>query len=119
MRPLGFGWRKIVIVSLCLVTFDVFIAFVLFPAHKSRSVILSDLLFIEGALMFGAGALVASGASVLKIERWQSLYASPGGHIKYLREQRRKQFLSGMAMLIIGVVLICLSIGVHVFLTNI
>ena len=107
-------------VLLCLCILDMFVAFFTsenaFWANKSKTVILSDFLFIEGIIIFSIGALVASGISVLRMERWQSLYASPNGHVKYLRQERRKQFSFGIVLMIIGAVLTGLSIAIYFFL---
>lgn len=87
-----------------------------FLANKSEKLILSDLLFIEGAVIFAIGALIASGASVLRIETPSSLYARPSGHVRYLREERKKQFAFGIILIIIGVALMGLSIAIGTFL---
>ena len=78
--------------------------------NKSRRTVLADLFFIEGAVIFGLGALVASGYTILRMETWKSLLARPGGHVEYLIEQRRKQFSFGIMLMIIGAALICLSV---------
>lgn len=113
----SFGpWTKIGVILIFLSIFNIFITFFgKFWENKSKRVFLSDLFFIEGAVILGVGALVASGATVLKMERWQSLVASPSGHVEYLRQQRRKQFSSGIMLMIIGLVLICLSVVINVF----
>lgn len=111
---------KIVIVIVFLLLFNVFAASfgasilrekLPFLKGKSEKVILSDLLFIEGAVIFAIGALVASGVSVFRIETPSSLYASPGGHARYLRESRKKQFKFGIILIIIGAALMGISIA--------
>lgn len=87
-----------------------------FLANKSEKTILSDLLFIEGAVIIFIGAAVASGASVLRIETPSSIYASPSGHAKYLREERKRQFAFGIILIIIGAASIGLSIAISTFL---
>lgn len=65
-----------------------------FLANKSEKFILSDLLFIEGAVILAIGALAASSASVL----------------------RKKQFAFGIILIIVGATLVGLSIAVSAFL---
>ena len=112
---------KIGVAILSLVLFNIFavsigVAFFRdkfhFLANKSEKVVMSDLLFIEGGVVFAVGALVASGASNLRMETPSSLYADPDGHAKFLRESRRKQFSFGIVLMIVGVCLIGLSIAV-------
>jgi len=109
-------WKKIGIVVLCIFIFDILI--VLFTSgnpycgNKSGKVVFSDLLFFEGIIILGIGALIASGYSALRMERWQSLYASPGGYVEYLREQRKKQVAFGIVCMLIGALLVLLAIAV-------
>jgi hypothetical protein len=109
-------WKKIGIVVLCIFIFDILI--VLFTrgnpywGNKSGKVVFSDLLFFEGIIILGIGALIASGYSALRMERWQSLYASPGGYVEYLREQRKKQVAFGIVCMLIGALLVLLAIAV-------
>lgn len=87
-----------------------------FFVDKSEACILSDLLFLEGAIVFTVGAFVASGVSIFRIESKSSLYASPEGHVEYLRKSRKKQFNSGIVLMVIGAVLIGSSIAIGAFL---
>ncbi|MBX5328738.1 hypothetical protein HM003_05225 [Candidatus Bathyarchaeota archaeon A05DMB-5] len=109
-------WKKIGIVVPFIFIFDVLI--VLFTSgspfwgNKPAKVVFSDLLFFEGIIIFGIGALIASGYSALRIERWQSLYASPGGYTEYLREQRKKQVAFGIVCMLIGALLMLLAVAV-------
>lgn len=109
-------WKKIGIIVLCIFIFDVLI--VLFTSgnpfwgNKPAKVVFSDLLFFEGIIIFGIGALIASGYSALRMERWQSLYASPGGYTDYLREQRKKQVTFGIVCMLIGALLVLLAVAV-------
>ena len=114
----SFGLRtKIAIVILCIFIIDSFVALfasgTTFWPSKSKTVTLSNLLFFEGIIIFGLGALVASGSSVQRMESWQSLYASPSGHMEYLIQERRKQFSFGTILMIIGAVLIVFSVVVY------
>lgn len=81
-----------------------------FMAYKSEKNILSDLFFLEGAFILALGAYVASGISILRMETPSSLYASPNGHSRYVREVRKKQIAFGTILIIIGASLIGLSI---------
>lgn len=78
--------------------------------YKSEKNILSDLLFLEGACILAIGAYVASGISILRMETPSSLYASPNGHSRYVKEVRKKQIAFGTILIIIGASLIGLSI---------
>lgn len=115
-HKIRFGlWAKIAIAILAVCIFNVvLVSFTigdLFWAKKSGTIIFSDLLFFEGIAFFGLGALIASGYTAQRIDRWQSLYASPDGHREYLEEQRPKQFSFGIIMMIVGAILIGLSIA--------
>lgn len=108
---------KIGIILLFLLLFNIFIIKFGFIrerlpllAYKSEKNILSDLLFLEGAFTLGLGAYVASGISILRMETPSSLYASPNGHSRYVREVRKKQIAFGTILIIIGASLIGLSI---------
>jgi hypothetical protein len=103
---------KIGIVVLFIVIFDIFIA----SLHAPFSLTLSNLFFIEGAIIFGVGAWVASGATVLRMERPSTLYARPEGHTEYLRQHRKKQLSFGIVLIIIGAALMGLSITIGTFL---
>lgn len=117
--------KKIVLVVLLLLFFNVLITVFGFSflhenfyffADKSAARILSDLLFLEGAIVFTVGAFVASGASIFRIESKSSLYANSEGHIKYLHESRKKQFKFGIVVMIIGAILIGSSMVIGTFL---
>lgn len=111
---------KIGVVILFLVLFNVFavslgVSFLRekfqFLRNKSVKIVMSDLFFIEGAVIFAVGALVASGTS-LRVETFSSLYADPNGHVRYLRESRKKQFAFGIILIVVGASLIGLSISI-------
>ena len=117
--------KKIVLAVLFLLFFNALIAVFVFSflhenfwffADKSAARILSDLLFLEGAMVFAVGAFVASGLSIFRIESKSSLYTSPEGHVKYLRESRKKQFNFGVVLVVIGAILIGSSIVIGAFL---
>ena len=117
--------KKIVLAVLLTLFFDALVAVfgfsflhenLSFFADKSEACILSDLLFLEGAIVFTVGAFVASGASIFRIESKSSLYASPEGHVKYLRESRKKQFNFGIVLMVIGAILIGSAIAIGAFL---
>jgi uncharacterized membrane protein len=69
-----------------------------------------DLLFIEGVVVFAAGAYVAAGVANIRRESPSSLTASPEGHREFLEEQRSKQVADGVLLMIIGAIVIALSI---------
>jgi len=90
--------KKIVLVVLLLLFFNALIAVFGFSflhenfwffADKSATCILSDLLFLEGAIVFTVGAFVASGASIFRF---------------------------GIVVMIIGAILISSSIVIGTFL---
>jgi hypothetical protein len=100
----GFGfWRKIAVCILLLCIFDSFVALFL-------RIRLTDLLFVEGMLVFAAGAFVAAGMANPRRETWITLTADPEGYRKFLEEQRSKQVSDGIVLMIIGVVIIGLSL---------
>jgi len=82
-----------------------------------KKIVLSDLFFLEGALFFGIGWVIAAGLTIFRMERWQTLYASPDGHAEYLRSERGKQVLFGLAFIVLGTILIGLSVGISVLPT--
>jgi len=113
-------WMKIGVVVACLCIANLIIAVLLISesavflgARKSKMVVLSDLFFLEGAVVLAVGALTAAGTS-LRRESFSSLYAKPDGHRKFLEEQRPKQFFFGILLIIIGAVLIGLSVIVTI-----
>jgi hypothetical protein len=100
----GFGfWRKIAVCVLLLCIFDLFVALFL-------RIRLTDLLFVEGALVFAAGAFVAAGMANPRRKTWITLTADPEGYRKFLEEQRSKQVSDGVVLMIIGIVIIGLSL---------
>jgi hypothetical protein len=115
---LHFGlWAKICIIILCVLAINIIV--VLFTSESffwiggSKKILFSNMLFIEGAFILGIGALIASGYTAARVDRWPTMYASPEGHADYIREQRRKQIGFGILLMIIGGLLIVLSVVVY------
>lgn len=73
----------------------------------------SDLLFMEGILVFMAGVLIAGGGANLRRESPSTMMGSPSGHTEFLEEQRRKQISDGITLAIIGGILIGISIVIY------
>lgn len=102
----NFGfWKKIAVFVLILCVVDLFLT----SYWRMRY---GDLLFIEGALVFAAGAYVAAGVANMLRERPATLMASPEGHREYLEEQRSKQVRDGVLLMIVGTIIIAISIMV-------
>jgi hypothetical protein len=99
----GLG-KKIALIVLILCVVDVFLA-------SYWRIRYGDLLFIEGVVVFAAGAYVAAGVANIRRETPSSLTASPEGHKEYLEEQRSKQVADGVLLMIIGAVIIAMSIA--------
>jgi hypothetical protein len=91
-------WKKIgaLILILCLV--DVFLA-----VHMC--VHYGDLLFVEGVVVFAAGAYVAAGVANLRRESYATLTGSPEGYREYLEEQRSRQVSDGILLMVIGAII--------------
>jgi hypothetical protein len=96
-------WKKIGAFMLILCIVDVFLAMYVRMRY-------GDLLFIEGIVVFAAGAYVASGAANLRRESYATLTASPEGHREYLEEQRSRQVSDGILLMVIGAIIIAVSI---------
>jgi hypothetical protein len=101
-------WKKIAAVILVLCVVDVFLA--LYARIR-----FGDLLFVEGIMVFAAGAYVAAGAANIKRETPVSLMASPEGHREFLEEQRSKQVADGVLLMIVGAIIIAASIIYFLF----
>jgi len=73
-----------------------------------------DVLFVEGLLMLGGGALIASGVSNLwgarMLSRSITTKANPDAVGQFLNEQRPKQVADGARMMIVGTIMIVISI---------
>ena len=102
----------IAILVLAIFFINTVISLWLFPSLLT----LCNLLFIEGGLIFAVGAFIALGVPSRSIERPSSLFASPGGHVDYLRQRRRKQFSFGLILMLIGASLLASSIVIGEFL---
>jgi len=100
----SFGfWNRVVIVFLALLGLDAFLALRL----KIR---LGDLLFVEGAIVFAAGAFAAAGVGNIRRETYGTMAGHPEGQKEFLEEQRGKQVSAGIKLMIIGAIIIALSI---------
>jgi hypothetical protein len=99
-----FGFReKVALLILITCIIDAFVASYIHIRY-------GDLLFIEGILVFAAGAYIAAGVANLHRETWTSLTAGPESHKEFLEEQRAKQVADGVLLMIIGAILIAISI---------
>jgi hypothetical protein len=96
-------WKKIGLFLLILLIVDAFLALYFHLLY-------GDLLFVEGIFVFAAGAYVAAGVANMRRESQASLTVSPEGHKEYLEEQRPKQVLDGVLLMIIGAIIIATSI---------
>jgi hypothetical protein len=101
-------WKKIGAVILVLCVVDVFLA-------SYVRIRYGDLLFVEGIMVFAAGAYVAVGLANIKREGLASLTASPEGHKEFLEEQRSKQVADGVLLMIVGAIIIAASIVYFLF----
>jgi hypothetical protein len=97
-------WGKVALFLLLLSAVDFFVALFL-------HVRFTDLMFMEGILIFAFGAVIASGIGNLRRERWTTLKADPQGHTEYLEDQRSKEDRDGIILMIVGAVIIGLSIA--------
>jgi hypothetical protein len=104
----SFGfWKKIVLLFLVLLPLDAFFAWRLQIRY-------GDLLFAEGLIVFGAGAFAASGIANLRREAIGTTYGAmtghPEGQKEFLEEERRKEWSSGIKLMIVGAIIIAVSI---------
>jgi hypothetical protein len=97
-------WKRIAVFIAILLVVDLLL---ILQVHMR----FGDLLFIEGMLIFGAGAWIASGAMNLRRESWQTLTASPEGHKEFLEAERSKQVSDGIILMIVGAVIMSLAIA--------
>jgi hypothetical protein len=97
-------WVKFALFLLLLSAVDFFAALFL-------HVRFTDLMFMEGILIFAGGARIASGMGNLRRETWRTLEADPEGHTEYLEEQRLKEDRDGIMLMIVGAIIIGLSIA--------
>ncbi len=98
---LGF-WQKISVLAVVLPI----LGFVLAAVFHAR---VTDVVFMEGAFIFGFGAYVAAGPKTYD-KRTTIVY--PDVSREYLEEQRPKQLSKGLILMIIGAVLMVLGIVV-------
>jgi hypothetical protein len=96
-------WEKLtgVIVTLCIV--GLLLAVYLQVRY-------GDILFIEGILVFAAGAYVAAGVSNVKRETQATMITDPEGLREFLEEQRAAQVADGIRIMIVGAIIIAISI---------
>ena len=99
--------KTVIMISISAILLIDVIVSLLLPPHLLT---LCNLLFVEGGLIFAVGGFIASGIPSMLIERSSSLFASPGGHVDYLRQRRRKQFSFGLILMLIGGSLLTSSI---------
>jgi len=112
---------KVVIVIMFLLLFNSFaVSFgfsflsqkVPFLMKKSRKTVMSDLMFIEGGLMFTIGVLGLLRASVLRMETRSYLRSRSEEHGEYSMRSRKKRFALGTILIVVGASFIGLSIVV-------
>jgi hypothetical protein len=101
-------WQKIAVLTLVLYI----LGFVLAVFFHVR---VTDVVFMEGALIFGFGAYVAAGPKAYD-RRTTIVY--PTVSREYLEEQRPKQLSKGLILMIIGAVLMVLGIVVGLSVTS-
>jgi len=117
--------RKIVLIILLLLIFDVLAAGLSpllrerfrFFSGKSEVHILSDLMFLEGAIIFAVGAFAASGSRLLGGSRHHHPYIEEKmASARNVRKPRKKVMGSGILMMIIGASFMATSIAIGVLL---
>jgi len=116
MSPsIGF-WSKLAIVIILLFIIDVIVVFVGalsdFWMGSTMKLTFSNLLFIEGILIAGIGAVIASGYTTWRTNL-STVLADPAVYEEYMREQRRKQTRFGLTLMAIGAVLAVLAMAVY------
>jgi hypothetical protein len=62
-------------------------------------------MFMEGILIFGCGAYIASGVGNMRRERWTTLYGNPKGHTEYVQDQRSKQLKDRIILMALGAII--------------
>jgi hypothetical protein len=83
---------------------------------KSETTILSDLLFGEGAIFLGFGALIMAGASKTSVlGRYPGQYYKEEKMMTDYVESRPRQISAGVLLIIVGAILMGLAITVSVF----
>lgn len=116
--------KKFFLAVFLILTFDVFATYLLaffrpegiwFLSNRTELSILSDLLFLEGAIIFAIGAIVASGMSL-----WHSGASSNTSDQHCAEEKpaadvgeaRKKRIIPWILMIVIGACLMGLSIAI-------
>jgi hypothetical protein len=95
-------WQRIVVLTLVLYI----LGFVLAVFFHMR---VTDVIFMEGALIFALGAYVAAGPKTVDA---RTTIEYPAVSREYLEEQRPKQLSKGLILMVIGAVLIVLGVVV-------
>jgi uncharacterized membrane protein len=95
-------WQKIALLAVVLYV----LGFVLAAVFHAR---VTDVVFMEGAFIFGFGAYVAAGP---KTYDKRTTIAYPEVSREYLGEQRPKQLSKGLILMVIGAALMVLGIVV-------
>jgi len=115
---LGLG-TKIAVTLLFLFILDILLAFFVLGntswAYKSKAVILSNLLFLEGIAIFALCLVIFSGhyrSRAYLIARRQSLGASSKDYTENSRRDHKKVWSTITFLLIVGTTLIGLAIAI-------
>ena len=95
--------EKLVGVTVVLCVVGLFIAMFLHAIY-------GDVLFIEGMVVFAAGASVAAGLSNIKRERLATLMTDPDGLREFLEQQRAAQLSEGIWITVVGAIITVISI---------
>jgi hypothetical protein len=96
-------WQKIGVLTLLLYV----LGFVLAVFFHVR---VTDVVFMEGAFIFGFGAFVAAGSKTFDV---RSTYADPAVTLEYVEDQRPKHISKGVILMIIGAVLMVFGVVVR------
>lgn len=114
--------KKVLLIVLSLLILDALVAVLGAPylsenigtfLGKSKTVILSDLLFLEGAVIFAIGTFIAVSRFMQEKE---PLYEPSTGTTDNGGQTREKRIGAGILMMIIGAILMALSITIGTLL---
>jgi hypothetical protein len=106
---------RLVLIAVLLIVLGAIIPLI-FPymfVNKSPKIYVSNLLFMDGAIVMGVGALIAGGTAVYS--GWGMIFADPEAYENYVRTQRKKQIVFGLMMIIIGAILAGLAVAIGSF----
>jgi hypothetical protein len=95
-------WKKVAAVILIFCATNALLAWLL----KMRY---ADLLFMEGILVFAAGAYIASGVANLRRETYGTMIGDPEGHKEFIEKERSKQVADGILLMTVGATIVVLS----------